>query len=133
MQNQIFFKTKNPSEKKFGLFFALIFFLISIYLFYINNNYYSFTLLVGFAFFVTSLFFNSLLKVPNMLWMKLGFVLNIIVSPVIMFLIFLFTFFPIGIFLKILRIDIIGLKYNKSLDSYWIERKEDIQSLRKLY
>ena len=50
-----------------------------------------------------------------------------------MFVIFVITFYPIGLALKLFRIDIINLKYNKNLKSYWITRSNEIESLKKLY
>ena len=133
MENKSFFEVKQPSEKIFGLFFALIFLFISIYLFYIEKNYFYFTFFISLVLFTSSIFFSTILKIPNKLWNLIGNILNAIISPIIMFIIFLITFFPIGITLKLFRIDIIKIKYDNSLSTYWINRKDDIQNLRKLY
>ncbi len=133
MQNQSFFEVKQPSEKKFGLFFAIVFLLISLYLFYIETNLFYLTFLISLTLLISAIFFSSILKIPNKLWNLVGSILNRIVSPIIMLIIFLVTFFPIGIIIKLFKIDIIQIKYNDSLNSYWINRKDDIQDLRKLY
>ncbi len=133
MENKSFFEVKQPSEKTFGLFFALIFLFLSIYLFYVEKNYFYFTFFISLVLFTSSIFFSTILKIPNKLWNLIGNILNAIISPIIMFIIFLITFFPIGITLKLFRIDIIKIKYDNSLSTYWINRKDDIQNLRKLY
>ena len=133
MQNQSFFEVKQPSEKKFGLFFAIVFLLISLYLFYIETNLFYLTFLISLTLLFSAIFFSSILKIPNKLWNLVGSILNRIVSPIIMLIIFLVTFFPIGIIIKLFKIDIIQIKYNDSLNSYWTNRKDDIQDLRKLY
>ena len=50
-----------------------------------------------------------------------------------MLLIFIITFFPIGIIIKILRIDLINQKINPKKKSYWINRMNKMESLKKLY
>ena len=133
MQNKSFFEIKQPSEKKFGLFFALVFSLISIYLFYIENNFFYVTFFISIVLLTSAIFFSSILKIPNQLWSLVGKILNTLISPIVMLIIFVITFFPIGITLKLFRIDIIKIKYDSSLSTYWINRKDDIQDLRKLY
>jgi len=133
MQDKSFFEVKQPSEKKFGFFFAIVFLLISLYLFYIETNLFYLTFLISLTLLISAIFFSPILKIPNKLWNLVGSILNRIVSPIIMLIIFLVTFFPIGIIIKLFKIDIIQIKYNDSLNSYWINRKDDIQDLRKLY
>ena len=89
--------------------------------------------MVSIIFLFLSLKYSKLLITPNRIWLKLGILINKIVSPVIMFLIFIITFFPIGIIIKILRIDLINQKINPKKKSYWINRINKMESLKKLY
>lgn len=133
MKQETFFNVNKTSERKFGMFFSFVFFIVSIYLFSLNNLTYIITFLISLFLIFLSLFFSSYLKFPNYLWMKIGQILHFLVSPLIMFLIFIVTFYPIGLFLKLFKIDIININYNKKINSYWIERSKDINSLKKMY
>ena len=65
---------------------------------------------------------NSKLLTPlNKLWFKFGLFLGKIISPLIMGFIFFVVVTPIGIIMRLLRKDLLNLKYNKK-KSYWIEK-----------
>ena len=122
-----------PSNKKFGLFFSFLFFLLSVYFFFKNNL--SFTLIalsLCLIFVFISIFFSNYLKILNFLWIKLGLFLGSLIAPIILFLIFFFIFVPIGFILRIFGIDILRLK-NKRKSSYWIKRKDKIRSMEELF
>ena len=52
-------------------------------------------------------------------------------SPIVMGIVFFFVVTPIGIFLKILKKDVMGLKTGVS--SYWITREDKVQSMKKQF
>jgi hypothetical protein len=133
MENKSYFKIVYSNEKKFGYFFSLVFLLISLYplLFGSSLKIWSLTLSVILLF--ISFKFSKILIIPNKIWNNLGFLLNKIVSPVIMFLIFIITFFPIGLIFKILQIDLLNKKIDVKTKSYWINRKNKLESLKKLF
>jgi hypothetical protein len=65
------------------------------------------------------------------LWVKFGILLGKIISPFVMGLIFFFVVTPIGILVKILKKDVMGLKRGAS--SYWIIREDKVQTMRKQF
>jgi hypothetical protein len=67
----------------------------------------------------------------NKLWIKFGILLGKIISPIIMGLVFFFVVTPTGIFVKILKKDVMGLKREAS--SYWITRADKVQSMKKQF
>ena len=127
------FKIEYPSDKKFGIFFSFIFILIGLYFYFFQNNFYFIFFFLSLLLLAISFFCSRFLRIPNILWMKLGMILHSIISPIVMFLIFIITFYPIGFLLRVFKTDILNIKYNKKIKSYWIDRNEDIQSLKKLY
>ena len=133
LENKSHFTINYPSEKKFGIFFSIIFFLITFYSFYFKQSVNFLSLIMCFILIFLTLFFPKILIIPNKLWTKLGIFLGFIVSPIVMFLIFVITFFPIGLFVKLFKIDLINMNYLKDSDSYWIERKNKMESLKKLF
>ena len=119
---------KLPSNKTFGLFFSVIFFLIYGWLFFRYQNNQVWLVILGVFFLVLGLLNSKLLNYPNLFWMKLGYFLGLIISPLIMGIIFFLVITPINILMKIFQKDIIGLK--KKGDSYWKNRNEKIKNMR---
>ena len=73
---------------------------------------------------------NSKILTPfNKLWMRLGALLGIIVSPIVMGVVYFGIITPIGLIMKLFRKDLINLRKNNS-KTYWIEKK-DIKSSMK--
>ncbi len=86
------------SNKKFGYFFTVIFFLISIYFFSLNNSnlFYS-MLIISLFFLIISYLRDHWLKELNNSWFRLGLFLSKIISPIIIGIIFYFLITPFGI------------------------------------
>ena len=111
-----------PSNKKFGLFFVLIFFFTSDK----SNAYIFFT--ISLSLLIISFICPSILKIPNFLWMKLGMILGMIVSPIILSVLFFLVITPIGLLLKVFGKDVLLIK-NKKENSFWIKRKVKPESM----
>tara|TARA_B100000989_G_C19422802_1_gene419429 strand:- start:465 stop:851 length:387 start_codon:yes stop_codon:yes gene_type:complete len=119
-----------PSEKKFGLFFGIIFLLVFLYFGFTNNKFYSFLIVISFIFIFCAFFYNRILILPNKLWFKFGLLLNKIVSPIVMGFIFFLFFLPTGLIMKfIFKKDLLNRKMLPNIKSYWIKRKEQMQSI----
>ena len=72
---------------------------------------------------------SKLLNPLNILWFKFGIFLGKIISPLVMGVIFFFVVTPIAILMKILKKDLLDLKFNNN-DTYWI-KKDDYKSKMK--
>ena len=110
---------KLPSEKNFGLTFAVIFLIIGFFFHYI---FYIFS----FIFFFISFTKPELLKKLNVLWFKFGIFLSKIFTPIIMGFVFFCVVTPIGLIMKyVFSNNLLNLKKNKVI-SYWVKKKEKI-------
>jgi len=49
-----------------------------------------------------------------------------------MFLIFFLVVTPIGLFMRLIGKDLVNLKYNKKIKSYWISRK-NVKSMKRQF
>jgi hypothetical protein len=67
----------------------------------------------------------------NRSWFQFGILLEKIVSPIVMGLVFFFVVTPIGMLVRILKKDFMGLKRGAS--SYLINRQDKVQSMRKQF
>ena len=112
-----------PSNKKFGIFFSLIFFIIFTYFLYYNYFFLSFIFFfLSATTFLLTIFFPSVLTVFNKIWFRFGILLNKLISPIILGIIFYFMITPIALLTKIFGRDELRLK-RKQTKTYWIERK----------
>ena len=115
---------KLPSNRTFGLFFSF-FFLIIFFLCDKNNIVSYISLFLSTTFFILGVINAKVLFSLNYFWIKFGYFLGRITSPIILFFIFLSCILPISLILKIFNKDILSLKINKNVKSYWINNKKD--------
>ena len=111
-----------PSNKKFGLFFTAIFVLCGGF-FTIKAN---LLWAVVFGVLATLTLLLSLTKsdwlLPfNKLWMRIGLLLGMIVSPIVLGLLFFLLITPIALVMRVVGRDELKLKQSDQ-DSYWIDR-----------
>lgn len=64
----------------------------------------------------------ALLTWPNRLWMKLGRLLGLIMTPVVMGVVYVTTFLPIGFIMRLRGHDPLKRKRRPAHESYWIVR-----------
>ena len=126
MQNN---KIKLGSNRSFGIVFFIVFLIISIYPLLNDNSIRLWSLVIGIIFLILGLVESKILTPLNIIWMKLGMYLGIIVSPIVMGIVFFLVVTPISFIMKILRKDLLNLKMNKE-PTYWIE-KDKIKSSMK--
>ena len=113
---------KISSNKSFGILFFVVFFLISIYPLTYSGNIRIWSLIISLIFLSLGLINSRIITPFNILWFKFGIFLGKIVSPIIMIIIFFGVVTPIGLFMRIKRKDLLGLKFNNN-KTYWIEKK----------
>ena len=112
---------KISSNKSFGIVFFVVFFLISLYPLINDNELRIWSLLISLGFLILGLKNSKLLTPFNKLWFRFGLLLGKIISPLIMGIIFFIVVTPIGIIMRLLRKDLLNLKFNQK-NSYWIEK-----------
>ena len=114
---------KIGSNRSFGIVFFIVFLLISLYPIINDENIRYWALIISLIFLILGLLKSNILTPLNKLWFKFGILLGRIISPLIMGMIFFFVVTPIGFLMRILKKDLLNLKYNNN-KSYWIEKTE---------
>ena len=114
---------KIGSNRSFGIVFFIVFLLISIYPLLNNESIRFWSLTISLIFLILGIFNSKFLTPLNKIWFKLGILLGRIISPLVMGFIFFFVVTPIGLFMKLLKKDLLNLKFNGK-PSYWIEKTE---------
>ena len=112
---------KIGSNKSFGIVFFIVFLLISFYPLINQENIRIWSLIISLIFLILGLLNSKILNPLNKLWFKFGIILGRIISPIIMGIIFFFVVTPIGLLMKLLKKDLLNLKFNKT-STYWIEK-----------
>ena len=112
---------KISSNRNFGIVFFIIFLLVAVYPILKGNDIRIWSLLISFVFLILGLINSKLLTPLNKLWFKFGLLLGKVVTPLIMGFIFFIVVTPIGILMRLLRKDLLNLKYNEK-KTYWIEK-----------
>ena len=112
-----------PSERATGIVFACVAFLIAA-LSYANPVAATAALAVSAAFALTSWLRPGLLAPLNRAWFRLSLILNRLVNPVVMLLIYAAAIVPTGLVMQALR-DPLGAKRVTGRASYWSKRERD--------
>ena len=88
-------------------------------------------LVLSLLFLIITIIRPNLFTFLNRSWIQFGIFLGKIISPIVMGLVFFFVVTPIGILVRILKKDVMGLKRGKS--SYWINRENKFQTMKKQF
>ena len=115
----------------FGIIFFIFFLIIGIYPLKSGGVVRVWSVVFSLLFLTITIIRPNLFTFLNKLWIKFGILLGKIISPIVMGLVFFFVVAPIGILVKVLKKDVMGLKRGAS--SYWITRKDKIQSMKKQF
>ncbi len=112
---------KISSNRSFGIVFFIVFLLIALYPLLKDNDLRIWSLVISFIFLILGLINSKILTPLNRLWFKFGLLLGKFISPLIMGIIFFIVVTPIGIVMRLLKKDLLNLKYDKK-ETYWIDK-----------
>ena len=126
-----FIKIKRKNNITFGILFFIFFLITGLYPLISSGTIRIWSITISLAFFIITIIKPNLFTSLNKLWIKFGILIGKIISPIVMGLVFFFVVTPIGILMKILKKDVMGLKRGAS--SYWITREDKVQSMKKQF
>lgn len=115
----------------FGILFSVLFFLVAIYPLKMGDPIRLWSLILSLVFLFITIVKPNLFTSLNSFWIEFGTLLGKVISPIIMGLIFFFIIVPTGIFVRILKKDIMVSK--REATSYWIDKKDKVQSMKKQF
>ena len=121
---------KRKDNITFGILFFIFFFVIGLYPLISNGPIRIWSIILSLIFLIITIIKPNLFLSLNKLWIQFGILLGKIISPIVLGLVFLFIITPTGILMKILKKDLMGLKKKSS---YWINRQDKIQSMKKQF
>lgn len=117
-----------PSNRRFGLFFTFIFLVAAAVSFHDSRETWTYLLLMAALVTLVITLIKSDTLIPlNKLWMRLGLILGMIVSPFVLGVLFYGLFTPIGMLMRLKGRDELRLKFSDK-ESHWIVRSGSIES-----
>ena len=123
---------KKSSSKSFGYLFFSLFLILSLWP-VLNDNSVNFLFLsISAVFLILSILKAKILDFLNNYWIKLGELLGRVVAPIIMFLVFFVIVTPLSLLTKLLKKDLLNMRFNDS-KTYWTNKVKKIDSMDKQF
>ena len=124
-------KINKKNNITFGIMFFIFFFIIGLYPLVSVGVIRIWSVVLSLVFLIITIIRPNLFTFLNRSWIQFGIFLGKIISPIVMGLVFFFVVTPIGILVRLLKKDVMGLKRGAS--SYWINREDKLQSMKKQF
>ena len=121
------------SNRSFGLLFFIVFLILGLWPLKNSQSFNFFFITVAIIFLFLGLINSKLLSPLKKIWIKFGEILGSIIAPIIMALVYFIFLTPISLIVRLFGKDLLGIKLNKSIDSYWIKRKKKLGPMRKQF
>ena len=121
------------SNKSFGLLFFVVFLIIGLWPLKNGENLNIYFITASVVFLILGLLNSKLLTPLNKSWIKLGEILGIIIAPIVMALVYFVILTPVSLIVRIFGKDLLGLRFLKEKETYWIKRKKNLGSMKKQF
>ncbi len=112
-------KKTSRELRKFALVMALAFAFVTLLLWWKGRPSAQITASVSLFFIVFGLLFPKLLSPIEWVWMKFAHFIGVIMTFIILSLTFFVVITPFGLIMRLFKKDLLSLKFDKSIKSYW--------------
>ena len=123
---------KNDSNKSFGILFFIVFLLIAIWPIFASGPIRIWAIILSLIFLVLGLINSKLLTPFKKTWIKFGEILGKFIAPIVMGFIYFLIITPIGLFMRLIKKDLLSIKFHKE-KSYWIKRSKNINTMKRQF
>ena len=120
---------KISSNRSFGIVFFIVFILIAFYPLINQGEIRIWSVFISLLFLILGIINSKILTPLNKVWFKFGIFLGKIISPIIMGLIFFLVVTPIAFLMRMLKKDLLNLKFSKN-NSYWVEKTDPKSTMK---
>ena len=125
-------KSKKNSNRTFGILFFLVFLVIGIWPILNDEGLRWWSIIISLIFLFLGIINSKFLTPFNKIWIKIGELLGRVLAPIVMAMIYFFIVTPMAILLKLLRKDLLKVKFNSD-NSYWIKRDKKLGSMKRQF
>ena len=129
-RSKIEMKKNMSSNKSFGIVFFIVFLIIGLYPLINQEEFRVWAIFISLIFLILGLINSKLLTPLNKAWIKFGILLGNIISPLVLGIIFFLIVLPTGLLMRLLKKNFLGLKFDKNLQSYWINKEKQLSSMK---
>ena len=123
---------KISSNRSFGILFSILFAIIAFWPIINGNPLRLWSIPISVIFLVLGLLNSKLLNPLNIVWVKFGELLGIIIAPIVMAIIYFIIVTPIGLLMRLIGKDLLNIKFSKA-NTYWIKREKKVGSMKKQF
>ena len=110
------------SNRSFGLLIGGVLLLVAGVHYWKERPDFFVWLIVGAVFIAVALLMPRTLAPLRRLWLKLGHLLSLVVSPIILALMYVLAIVVTGVLIRLFGKDLLSLKRKPAENSYWIKR-----------
>ena len=121
------------SNRSFGILFFIVFLILSLWPLKNGNNLNLYFLITSGIFLILGVINSKLLTPLNKTWIKFGEILGLIIAPIVMSLVYFVILTPVSLIVRLFGKDLLGLKFLKENETYWIKRKKNLTSMDKQF
>jgi hypothetical protein len=115
-------KGESSSNRSFGLIFAVVFAAVGLWPLFDAGAPRLWALIAAGLFLLLALVMPAILAPLNRAWLRLADLLQKIISPIVLALLFFSVVMPVGLIMRFLGKDLLRLEPDPEAESYWIQR-----------
>ena len=115
-------RTKPTSNRSFGFLIAAVLAFVGVLQYWAAGEGHVAWLMAAAFFLAVSLAMPRLLLPLKRLWLKFGSVLHVVISPIVLGLLYVFSIVLIGSLARLFGKELLSLKRDAAATSYWIRR-----------
>tara|TARA_X000000950_G_scaffold263225_1_gene335261 strand:+ start:58 stop:438 length:381 start_codon:yes stop_codon:yes gene_type:complete len=121
------------SNRSFGLLFFIVFLIFGLWPLKNSLDPNLYFIFISIFFLSLGLINSKILSPLNKIWVKFGELLGIVIAPIVMALVYFIVLTPVSLIVRIFGKDLLGLKFSKKKESYWINRKKKRLLMKKQF
>ena len=121
------------SNRSFGILFFVVFLIISLWPIKNGNNLNFYFLTASIIFLILGGLNSKLLSPLNKAWIKFGEILGLIIAPIVMAIVYFVILTPVSLIVRLFGKDLLGLKFLKEKETYWVKRNKKLNSMDKQF
>lgn len=126
---------QGSSNRSFGLVFAIAFLAFGLWPFirYATEQpprFWALAVSAGFA--LAALIYPTILGPLNKMWMKFGFLMQKVTTPIVMGAMFYLLITPIALFFRLTKRDALNRRFDRNAETYWIGRLDGSMTKERL-
>ena len=110
------------SERAFGIVFTILFLVIGAWPLMRGGNPRLWALAIAAIFLLAALAVPKWLGPLNRLWMAFGLLLGKLISPIMLFLVYVVAVVPTGLIMRLRGKDPLNRRFDREAASYWVHR-----------